>query len=535
MPDRGAKYADKKISEIDRKLRQTYKQAQTELTRKLKDFNKRFETQDKQKRKEVSEGKITQQQYKDWLQRQVFTRSIWQQKIDQVSQVMLHHNEYAAQIVNESRFDVFAENYYAEAFRANWIIQGIDWTVYNTQALQRLIENEPQILPEWKIDEEKDYKWNEKKVNNIVQQGIIQGESVDQITQRLCTDLSTQNENRMRLFARTAITGAQNAGRQEQMREAVAMGLDVNKRWIATLDSRTRDSHRAIDGEEVPQDEDFSNGLEYPGDPSGDPAEVYNCRCTMQSVYPKYEDRSKKWREGVEIDGQSYEEWKEGKKNDQGTQQPSELEQKIAGVVKGKPMTHEEADTGRVNPNFLKGVGYRINCQSCVVAYEARRRGYDVEVVSNDKQHPVCGQLARNTRLAWKDRTTGKTPDFMFQYKPTLSSKWVGEPPTPIRFKKLLMENIQENARYHLGFGWKGSSRSGHIVTLGKEKGQLFIYDPQSDTRYTGAQFDKYLTRLKMQRTSYGYKYYQYPEVLRVDDKDFDYDIVNQVVKGVEP
>ena len=383
MPDRGAKYADKKISEIDRKLRQTYKQAQTELTRKLKDFNKRFETQDKQKRKEVSEGKITQQQYKDWLQRQVFTRSIWQQKIDQVSQVMLHHNEYAAQIVNESRFDVFAENYYAEAFRANWIIQGIDWTVYNTQALQRLIEKEPQILPEWKIDEEKDYKWNEKKVNNIVQQGIIQGESVDQITQRLCTDLSTQNENRMRLFARTAITGAQNAGRQEQMREAVAMGLEVNKRWIATMDSRTRDSHRAIEGEEVPQDENFSNGLEYPGDPSGDPAEVYNCRCTMQSVYPQYEDRSKKWREGVEIDGVPYEEWKQGIKAEKEYRQNNQTQQENSQVTttKVKKASEKEWDkkkhkkkeivkAGKINPEMFKQITTDITDNKVIITKE---------------------------------------------------------------------------------------------------------------------------------------------------------------------
>jgi len=311
MPDRGAKYADKKLSQIDRELRKTYKTAQTELSKKLRDFDRQYKVQDKKKREQVSAGKISEQEYKEWLQRQVFRRGVWEQKIKQVNDVMLHHNQYAAQIINDGRLDVFAENYYAEAFKANWIIQGIDWTVYNTQALQRLIEDEPDLLPKWKIDEKKDYEWNYKKVNNIVRQGIIQGEGVDKIAERLCTDLSTQNENKMRMFARTAITGAQNAGRLVQMQQAEDLGLEVNKRWVATPDSRTRDSHRAIDGEEVPQKEEFSNGLEYPGDPAGDPAEVYNCRCTMESVYPEYEDRSKKWREDVEIDGQPYEEWKE--------------------------------------------------------------------------------------------------------------------------------------------------------------------------------------------------------------------------------
>lgn len=315
MPDRGARYADKSIVKVIRSLRKTYAQAQKELESKLKDFNKRFEEKDKKKRQELADGKITEQQYKDWLSGQVFTRRQIENKIKQVSAVMLDYNNQAMNIVNNSRLDVFAENYYSEAFRAQYIVNDLSFNVYNTQAIADLIKNNPQILPKWKINEEKDYKWNYQKFNNIIQQGIIQGESVDQITKRLCKDLSSQNENKMRMFARTGITEAQNAGRQEQMNQAADMGIEVNKRWLATHDERTRDSHRAMDGEEVPYDEKFSNGLEYPGDPSGSAAEVYNCRCTIVTIYPKYEDRSKKYGEDVTIDGQSYEEWKQGKQN----------------------------------------------------------------------------------------------------------------------------------------------------------------------------------------------------------------------------
>lgn len=351
MSDRGERYTDKKIAQTDRKLLQTYKQAERELKQKLKDFNQKFTARDKAKRKAVKDGEISEQQYKDWLAGQVFQREQWKTKISQVQQVLLRHDKFAAAMINDGRFDVFAENYYSSAFRASWITQGVDFNIYNTQALERLIEDDPDLLPEWKIDQEKDYEWSAKKVSNIVQQGIIQGESIDQITDRLCRDLCAQDANRMRLFARTAMTGAQNAGRQLQMQQAADMGIEVNKRWIATLDSRTRDSHRHLDGEEVPQNEDFSNGLEYPGDPSGDPEEVYNCRCTMQSVYPKYEDRSKQWREGVEIDGQSYEDWKEHKKrvNEQPyypasdrpdlvtkAREQSELSKEVAEIIKSK-------------------------------------------------------------------------------------------------------------------------------------------------------------------------------------------------------
>lgn len=314
MADRGAKYADKRLSTVDRDLRAIYKRAQVELAKKLADFNQRHRKKDAEKRRQMNEGKISKQEYKDWLADQVFMRKQWERKIEQVKQVMLHHNKQAAKIINDSRLDVFAENYYSESFKAHWIIRDVGFNVYSTHAIARLIKDNPQILPEWKIDEPKDYKWNQKKVNNIVQQGIIQGEGIDQITKRLCADLCTQNENKMRTFARTAMTGAQSAGRQVQMEQAAANGIQVHKQWLATFDNRTRDVHRELDGQEVPYNESFESALgeiEFPGDPSADPANVYNCRCTMVTIYPEYEDRSKNWREDETIDGVPYDEWKE--------------------------------------------------------------------------------------------------------------------------------------------------------------------------------------------------------------------------------
>jgi uncharacterized protein with gpF-like domain len=62
------------------------------------------------------------------------------------------------------------------------------------------------------------------------------------------------------------------------------------KVWVATADDRTRESHAELDGEEVLVDEPFSNGLMCPADPTGEPEEVYNCRCTiLRHIYTKEE------------------------------------------------------------------------------------------------------------------------------------------------------------------------------------------------------------------------------------------------------
>jgi hypothetical protein len=201
----------------------------------------------------------------------------------------------------------------------------------------------------------------------------------------------------------------------------------------------------------------------------------------------------------------------------------------IADVAPGAPMTHEEADSGNVNPNFSAGGGYRINCQSCCPTYEARLRGYNVEVVPNDARHPACGLLSRDTSRIWKN-ADGTPAEYMFGGGWTYSGDWSGPAPTAKRFEKLLHEKLEDGARYHLGFGWKGY-RSGHIVTLHVEGKELVIYDPQCDRTFRADEVSEYLTRIKYQTTSYGYKYYKWPEVMRVDDKVFDFDIASQVMQ----
>lgn len=306
MPDYGARVADKAIRDTERKLRATYSTAQRELQKKLDTFNSKYKARDEAKRQLLAEGKITEQDYANWKAGQVFQKKQWKAKVNEVAAVMANSNAQAARIVNEGRLDVFSENYNFIAFVGEQQL-GVSFDIYNTQAVARLIQDDPQILPEWKIDEEKDYEWNAKKVNNIVQQGIIQGEGIPEITKRLCEDLATQNENKMRMFARTAMTGAQNAGRQKQMEDAADMGIKVEKQWLATLDSRTRDAHRDRDGETVPYNEEFSGGLEYPGDPAGEPADVYNCRCTMITVYPEHAAYHEGGKQREELE--EYEEW----------------------------------------------------------------------------------------------------------------------------------------------------------------------------------------------------------------------------------
>ena len=88
----------------------------------------------------------------------------------------------------------------------------------------------------------------------------------------------------------------------------------------------------------------------------------------------------------------------------------AKIEQKI-GVKKGKEMTFEEANELRGNINYGKASEYSVNCQSCVVANELRRRGYNVTALPNlQKTGNIPYELSMRTNWAWIDPKTMVIP-----------------------------------------------------------------------------------------------------------------------------
>ena len=94
---------------------------------------------------------------------------------------------------------------------------------------------------------------------------------------------------RAETIARTEGLRVTGIARKEAFRQVVEdTGIDrsqIRRVWNATQDARTRDSHAAMDGQEVGLDEPFTSGaghrLMFPGDPQAPPEEVIQCRCVV--------------------------------------------------------------------------------------------------------------------------------------------------------------------------------------------------------------------------------------------------------------
>lgn len=165
-------------------------------------------------------------------------------------------------------------------------------------------------------------------------------------------------------------------------------------------------------------------------------------------------------------------------------QNTTETEKKL-GVTRGKEMTFEEADELRGNRNYPTGEHkYKVNCQSCVVANELRRRGYDVTARGNNESGDIPDRLSRLTNWAWIDPTTGKTPSKMIAGGVEVKGYKVKTKTLPQTMKDFA-ELTKDAGRYHVDFTWKkknGQKKwTGHIITAErKESGELVIYDPQN-------------------------------------------------------
>ena len=121
-----------------------------------------------------------------------------------------------------------------------------------------------------------------KTITQEISRGIASGLPYSDIARNI-NNVSSSGLYNAKRIARTEGHRIQQTSTRDAQYAAKKKGCDVIKQWDASLDGRTRDSHARVDGEIRELDEKFSNGLMFPGDPSGSAAEVINCRCTSNT------------------------------------------------------------------------------------------------------------------------------------------------------------------------------------------------------------------------------------------------------------
>jgi len=129
------------------------------------------------------------------------------------------------------------------------------------------------------------------KVSEVIEKGLIAGAAVEDIAKTLETNLAFSAARSLRI-ARTESTKAVNTATDQAYRIANENGVNVQKQWLSSRDSRVRDAHVELDGTIIGVNEEFeSEGLYAPSPADfGDPALDVNCRCTIIPVINNVDD-----------------------------------------------------------------------------------------------------------------------------------------------------------------------------------------------------------------------------------------------------
>lgn len=309
MGDQAHDFAEQKIAEFQAQVWETYQQAQADAQEALSRFLKRFEKEDERQREKVKAGELSEADYKAWRKGKILRSRQLSSTLDQVSQAMTEANQVAMAALGGKLPEVYAENANYAAFSiCKDTGAAVAFDLVDPDTVGHMLTAGAALLPA--VDVAKDVAWNRKLVSSQLTQGVLLGESIPKIARRVQNVTGSNIATAMRT-ARTAVTGAECAGRMNSYERAKGMGIKLKKEWVSTLDNRTRHSHRQLDGVRIDNDEKakFSNGCRYPGDPTARYAEICNCRCTVIAAVEGFEtDDAERWSKLPK--GMTYEEWK---------------------------------------------------------------------------------------------------------------------------------------------------------------------------------------------------------------------------------
>lgn len=348
--DLGHKLTDKELAKLERRIATLYREAGEELQATIDAYFEQFKKRDEEMKAligTVQNGKEwTEADYKQWRLNQIGRGERYQAMRDKVAHRMTDANAVAVSYTNDATPGIYSLNRNYSAYTIEQVVGNVGFDLWDEQTVKRLIAEQPDLMPYYPkgraLKRGIDLAYGKKQITASVTSSILQGKSIKHMADDLQKRITTMSRDSAIRTARTAVTGAQNAGRMDSYAAAEKMGIKLKREWVATLDGRTRHAHAMLDGQRAEIDKPFKiDGYEimYPGDASAPGYLVYNCRCTTVAVVDGVDTSSAQRRARNADTGQtevisdmSYAEWAGWKKD---TKQVASAAK--SDIIKAKP------------------------------------------------------------------------------------------------------------------------------------------------------------------------------------------------------
>lgn len=283
------------LKQTDKRLRQQflvrYQSARDEIAVLLSGVLSQGNRKAEMLKKQLDAGKITQAEYKKRMMSLILSLSM-RSKAKEIAGVMVDANVDTYSELNAEIPAVLRDGLNREAWAAEMDVRrDVGLSPLSEDEIYQLMEG-GYFFPMKEVNRQKDTRWNQKGIMTGILVGIGLGIAFDRLSTYIADRLFKKNFNSMRERIWETLSGAWETGRDSMLTEEEKKGLKPQKQWIATLDFKTRDAHRQLDGQKVDPDKPYTvNGDEiwYPRDPTAPAYLRCNCRCAERIIRKKYD------------------------------------------------------------------------------------------------------------------------------------------------------------------------------------------------------------------------------------------------------
>lgn len=319
--DAGQRMIDDNLSNLEDKLSALYREAGEGITQRMNNLTQAYMGQYNEMLGRVNANLMTEDEFNRWKVNYILRSQQMEAQLRAITEDLVHVDGIAMQMINGELPTVYASSYNFGIYRADVQYQmwrgytDTSFSLYNADALRIIQTEDPDLIP-WKPCEQdipKDMRWNRQHVQNAVTQGILQGDSIDQLSRRLLP-IVNMDENASRRTARTSYTAIQNQARRDATQAVRDAGIEMEETWMSVLQANTRDTHLLLHGTHPDKNGEFGAGilrtpLKYPADPAGDPEEIYNCQCRVQSFIKQIDHSHDRQMYEQFMNANYYEDW----------------------------------------------------------------------------------------------------------------------------------------------------------------------------------------------------------------------------------
>ena len=493
MSDLGHEQTDKELKRIENLISKEYSQAAQELEDKMKKHFADFDRKDAEMKKKLDSGTITEKQYKDWRVAQLAVGDRWREVRDSMVDTLVNTDKAAVSIIQGNSIKAYGDNMNYGTYEIEHSSKiNTGFSLYDMDTVKNLLKEDPGIVPMPKdLNIPKDELWNRQKLSSAVLQGVLQGDSISGIADRL-SQVATMDESAAIRNARTYTTAAENKGRLDSYERANNLGIQTKKKWIATLDDRTRMEHRHLDGMVVDNDDVFkTDGFEiaFPGDPTAEPEMFYNCRCTLVAEIVGYDYKDE--RNDSKLGDMDYEEWKHAKDKESKKKPISGLSSNDWENWAMDPEPYQQALNGEPISDYLAGdklseedkehirefaEEIQDRAETEVVPYDTLYRGESYDSLEEAQEKYAVGNLIVNDKLT----SYATESDIATEY-----AESGGE-------IKVVITNTNVNNDFNGSVGVMtdplGAGGSSEVITAKGMESKVFssYYDEESKTLFVG-------------------------------------------------